>query len=197
MGRASHLRARHVRVSLRSDDLRNGFSRLQASNVGTNREQRNCASEVWHSLRIAPARNDLRTEPSRNRRETTSGPSIGCVHGYLAPVCLGIGHKFSQAVPPARVAGIREPRVASSRNGGFKRQEVLDIRRAALRPLPLGRLLVGNRFRGGIHVAVIFASSAKKNGFNCVSPLMRLHRDATNGQAQTVRSASAKKYPAR
>ena len=95
------------------------------------------------------------------------------------------------------VAGIREPQVASSRNGGFKRQEVLDIRRTALRPLPLGRLLVGNRFRGGIHVAVKFASSAKKNGFNCVSPLMRLHRDATNGQAQTVRSASAKKYPAR
>jgi hypothetical protein len=102
MGRASHLRARHMRASLRSDDLGNGFSRLQASNVGTNREQRNCASEVWHSLRIAPARNDLRTEPSRNRRETTSGPSIGCVHGYLAPVFLGIGHKFSQAVPPAR-----------------------------------------------------------------------------------------------
>lgn len=58
------------------------------------------------------------------------------------------------------VAGIREPRVASSRNGGFKRQEVLDIRRAALRPLPLGRLLVGNRFRGGIHVAVKFASAS-------------------------------------
>ncbi len=58
------------------------------------------------------------------------------------------------------VAGIREPRVASSRNGGFKRQEVLDILRAALRPLPLGRPLVGNRFRGGIHVAVKFASAS-------------------------------------
>jgi hypothetical protein len=62
----------------------------------------------------------------------------------------------------------------------------VDVRRAALRPLPLGRLLVGNRFRGGIHVAVKFASSAKKNGFNCVSSLMRLYRDATNGQARRL-----------
>jgi len=66
---------------------------------------------------------------------------------------------------------------------------------------------LGSRYRSGRSpdwlkfknpsVAVKIASSAKKNGFNCVSPLMRLHRDATNGQAQTVRSASAKKYPAR
>src|SRR4051812_43157321 len=47
----------------------------------------------------------------------------------------------------------------------------MDVRRAVLHTLPVGLLLVENWFRGGVHVAVNFVSSAKKTGFNCVSPL--------------------------
>jgi hypothetical protein len=73
------------------------------SNVGATREQRRCAGDAWHSLRIVPIRNDLHTERSRNRRETTSGRSKDCVRGYLVPVFLGIGRKFSQVAPPVRM----------------------------------------------------------------------------------------------
>jgi hypothetical protein len=64
---------------------------------------------------------------------------------------------------------------------------------------PLCRLLIGNRFRGGIHVAVKFASSAKKNGFNCVSPLAGWGSHRANpvasatGQVDTFKMTTTKK----
>jgi hypothetical protein len=103
---------------------------------------------------------------------------------------------LSQAVPPARFL------LQASATHGLHRvvAGASSARRCwTFSGLPCARCLlvgrVGNRFRGGIHVAVKFASSAKKNGFNCVSPLMRLYRDATNGQPQTVRSALQKNTP--
>jgi hypothetical protein len=71
-------------------------ARIRTVKPGGYREQRSCASDVWHSHRIAPVRNDFRTEPSRSGRGTTSGRSIDFVRGYLGPVFLGIGRKFSQ-----------------------------------------------------------------------------------------------------
>jgi hypothetical protein len=94
------------------------------------------------------------------------------------------------------VASFREPRVASSRNGPSSARRCRHSPGCAA-PAASWSAAGRDSVQKGDTRCRENCFVGEENGFNCVSPLMRLHRDATNGQAQTVRSASAKKYPAR